>query len=242
MKISLFIPCLTEHLYPESALSMVKIFRHLGHDVDYVEDQTCCGQPAYNSGYQKEIISAAERFIKLFKGKEYVVAPSGSCVTMVRVFYKTLDISENLRSPLKDLCSKIFEFSEFMVDVLKVNTLGGSFSHKVTYHDSCHLKRELGVYQQPRKLIQSIKDIEFQEMEQSDLCCGFGGTFSYKVKDVSLAMVARKCRYIEESRAEYCIGADSSCLMNIEGYFNKHKKHIKTMHIADLLACSINLL
>lgn len=242
MKISLFIPCLTEHLYPESALSMVKIFRHLGHEVEYVEDQTCCGQPAFNSGYQKEIISAAERFIKLFKDKKYIVAPSGSCVTMVRVFYKTLDISGDLRSPLQDLCSKIFEFSEFMVDMLKVDSLGGSFAHKVTYHDSCHLNRELGVSRQPRKLIQSIKDIDFQEMEQSDLCCGFGGTFSYKVKDVSLVMVARKCQFIEESGAEFCIGADSSCLMNIEGYFKKHNKPIRTMHIADLLACSINLM
>ena len=241
MKISLFIPCLSEHLYPEPALSMVKIFRHLGHEVDYVENQTCCGQPAFNSGYQKEIIAAAERFIELFRDKNYVVAPSGSCVSMVRVFYKTLDISKNLQSSLKDLCSKIFEFSEFMVDILKINSLGGSFPHKVTYHDSCHLKRELGVHEQPRKLIQSIKEINFLEMEQSDLCCGFGGTFSYKVKDVSLAMVARKCRYIKESGAEYCIGADSSCLMNIEGYLKKHDMNIKTMHIADLLAQSINL-
>ena len=161
---------------------------------------------------------------------------------MVRVFYKTLDISENLRSSLEDLSSKIFEFSEFMIDILKIDTLGGSFPHKVTYHDSCHLNRELGVYKQPRKLIQSIKGIEFQEMEQSDLCCGFGGTFSYKVKDVSLAMVARKCHFIEESGAEYCIGADSSCLMNIEGYLKKHNMQVKTMHIADLLARSINLL
>jgi L-lactate dehydrogenase complex protein LldE len=242
MKISLFIPCLSEHLYPQPALSMVKIFRHLGHEVDYVENQTCCGQPAFNSGYQKEIIAAAERFIELFKDKNYVVAPSGSCVSMVRVFYKTLNISENLQSALEDLNSKIFEFSEFMVDVLKINSLGGSFSHKVTYHDSCHLKRELGVYKQPRHLINSIQGIDLQEMEKSDLCCGFGGTFSYKVKDVSLAMVARKCQYIEESGAEYCIGADSSCLMNIEGYLKKHKMKAKTMHIADLLARSINLI
>ena len=121
MKISLFIPCLNEHLFPDAALSMVKIFHHLGHEVDYVENQTCCGQPVFNSGYQKEIVAAAERFIKLFKDKTHIVAPSGSCISMVRVFYRMLDISENLRSALEELSLKIFKFSEFMVDIIKVD-------------------------------------------------------------------------------------------------------------------------
>jgi L-lactate dehydrogenase complex protein LldE len=241
MKISLFIPCLTEHLYPDSGLSMVKIFRHLGHEVEYVENQTCCGQPAFNSGYQKEMTAVAERFIRLFKDKEYIVAPSGSCVAMVRVFYKDLKINDELKPALKELTGKIFEFTEFMIDILKVSDLGGKFEHKVTYHDSCHLNRELGVKSQPRVLIKAIKGIDFIEMEQPDLCCGFGGTFSYKVKDVSIAMVEKKCRFIEQSGAEYCVGADSSCLMNIEGYLRKNDMHAKTIHIADMLARSMNL-
>lgn len=241
MKISLFIPCLTEHLYPDAALSMVKIFRHLGHEVEYVENQTCCGQPAFNSGYRKEASGAAEHFIRLFGDKEYIVAPSGSCVTMVRVFYDELKVNPSLQPALDNLKSRIFEFTEFVVDVLGVEDLGGKSDMNVTYHDSCHLARELGVREQPRRLIRSVKGAHFIEMQQPDICCGFGGTFSYKVKDVSIAMVARKCDYIEQSGADICLGADSSCLMNIEGYLRKHNKKQKTMHIADFLAQSMSL-
>jgi len=241
MKVALFIPCLSEHLYPESAISMVKVLEHIGAEIDYVENQTCCGQPAFNSGYHKEIIPLAERFIEMFHDKEVVVAPSGSCVTMVRKFYYDLDIREELKPALDDLTGKIFEFTEFLVDVAKVENLGGSFPHRVTYHDSCHLNRELGVHEQPRKLIQGINDIDFVEMEQSDMCCGFGGTFSYKFSELSISMAARKCQFIEQSKAEYCIGADSSCLMNIEGYLRKHNMRARTMHIADLLAKSLEM-
>lgn len=243
MKIALFIPCLSEHLFPGSALSMVKILDKLGLDVKYIEDQTCCGQPAFNTGYRKEVISLAERFIESFKNEEYIIAPSGSCVSMVRVHYNELPIRDDLIAAYKELSKRIYEFTEFLVDILKikVNDFLGEFPHKVTYHDSCHLVRGLGIREQPRKLINAIKNIDFVEMEQSDLCCGFGGTFSYKYKDISIEMVKRKCRYIEESGAEYCIGADSSCLMNIEGYLRKNNFKAKTLHIADLLALSLDL-
>lgn len=241
MTVSLFIPCLTEHLFPESGIAMVKVLKHFGVDVDYVDDQTCCGQPAFNSGYRKELLPVAERFIELFRDKEYVVAPSGSCVSFVKCFYNELGINEDLKPALKELCGKIYEFTEFLIDVLKVESFGGEFKHKVTYHDSCHLLRELGIREQPRKLIRSIKGIDFVEMENSDTCCGFGGTFSYKFENVSVAMVEEKCNNIIASGAEYCIGADSSCLMNIEGYLRKNKMNAKTMHIAELLALSLKL-
>jgi L-lactate dehydrogenase complex protein LldE len=241
MKVALFVPCLSEHLYPESALSMVKVLDHLGVEIEYVEDQTCCGQPAFNSGYRQQIVPIAERFIELFKDKEMVVSPSGSCAAMVRRFYHDLNIREDLKPALDELSLKMFEFTEFLIDVLKLQKLEGRFDHKVTYHDSCHLARELGVREQPRKLIKMIKDIDFVEMEKSDICCGFGGTFSYKFKELSIAMVERKCRYIDESGAEYCIGADSSCLMNIGGYLKNNRLNAKTMHIADLLAKSLSL-
>ncbi len=241
MKIALFIPCLTEHLFPQSGLSMVKVLKRLGHEVEYVENQTCCGQPGFNSGYRKEIVSVAERFIRLFQDKEVVVAPSGSCVAMVRIFYDELSIHPDLQPGLDRLKSRLFEFTEFLVDVLHVSDLGGRFPHRITYHDSCHLNRELGVREQPRQLIRSIRDIDFVEMEKPDLCCGFGGTFSYKFADLSTAMVERKCRYIEASGAEYCIGADSSCLMNIEGFLRKQKMQARTLHIANLLARSLGL-
>lgn len=241
MKVSLFIPCLTEHFYPETALSMVKVLRHVGATIDYVDGQTCCGQPAFNSGYRRYVIPLAQRFIELFQDKEIIVAPSGSCVAMVRKFYFDLDLDPKWHQGRAEVASKIYEFSEYLVDFAGIDNLGGSFSHTVTYHDSCHLKRELGVDEQPRRLIRSINGIHFIEMEKPDLCCGFGGTFSYKFKQLSTEMVARKCRYIEESDAEFCIGADSSCLMNIEGYLRKHQMKAKTMHLADLLALSLGL-
>lgn len=241
MKVSLFIPCLTEHLYPESGLALVKVLKHIGAEIDYVDDQTCCGQPAFNSGYRKEIIPLAERFIDLFKDKEIIIAPSGSCAAMVRIFYHELNLSPEKQATLQELSRRIYEFTEFLVDVAKVDGLGGHFPHRITYHDSCHLLRELGIKEQPRKLIRGIQDVDFIEMEKSDTCCGFGGTFSYKFADLSVAMVARKCRYIEASGAEYVIGADSSCLMNIQGYLEKHDMKARTMHIAELLASSLKL-
>ena len=241
MNVALFIPCLSEHLFAESALSMVKVLDHFGIGINYVEDQTCCGQPAFNSGYQKEIIPVAERLIRLFEGQDYIVAPSGSCTAIVRVFYKELDIAPELRPALESLSHRIFEFSEFLVDVAKVATVDGSFPHRVTYHDSCHHLRELGVREQPRRLIRAISDIDFVEMEKSDTCCGFGGTFSYKMAEVSLAMVERKCRYIEASGAEYVVGSDSSCLMNIDGYLRKHNMRARGLYIGDLLARSLGL-
>jgi L-lactate dehydrogenase complex protein LldE len=241
MQAALFIPCLTETLFPQSGLSMVKVLRHFGVELEYVENQTCCGQPAFNSGYRNEIVKIAEHFIDLFKNKEYIIAPSGSCVAFVKCFYKELDIRSDLRMPLELLCSKIFEFTEFLVDVLKIDSVGGEFEHKVTYHDSCHLLRELGIKDQPRKLIKGINKIDYVEMEMPDTCCGFGGTFSYKFENVSVSMVEKKCNNILNSGAEFCIAADSSCLMNIEGYLRKHKLKPKTMHIADLLSNSLKL-
>ncbi|MCP4725456.1 MAG: (Fe-S)-binding protein [bacterium] len=241
MQVSLFIPCLNEHIYAGTAMSMVKVLEYLGVNVKYVEDQTCCGQPAFNTGYRKEALGLAEKFIDLFADEEYVVAPSGSCVSMVRNHYSELDLKQDHLSKLADLKSRIFEFTEFIVEILKTEEIGGSFDHKVTYHDSCHLARELGIREHPRKLIRGIKNIEFIEMEEPDLCCGFGGTFSYKFKNISIEMVRSKCLKIEKIGAEYCIGADSSCLMNIEGFLRKNNMTAKTIHIADLLAESLNL-
>ncbi len=239
MKVALFIPCLTEHLYPDSGLAMVKVLKHLGIKIEYVENQTCCGQPGFNSGYRKEIIPAAEHFISLFKDKEYIVAPSGSCVAMVRVYYDQLAVKKKLQADLAALKNKIFEFTEFLVDVCRMTDLGGYFPHRVTYHDSCHLNRILGIRRQPRELIKNINGIDFVEMKNAADCCGFGGTFSYKFKNISLAMVKAKCENITATRAEYCIGADSGCLMNIEGYLRKQQMPARTMHIASLLAASL---
>ncbi len=241
MKVSIFIPCLTEHLYPQSGISMFKVLRHFGIEVENVDNQTCCGQPAFNSGYRKEIVPVAEHFIELFHNKEFVVAPSGSCVSFIKAYYKELELKEKSKKQLEELTGKIYEFSEFLVDVLKVESIDGEFNHKVSFHDSCHPLRELKIYDQPRKLIKSIRNIQFVEMDNSEECCGFGGTFSYKFENVSVEMVKDKCKNILDTNAEYCVGVDSSCLMNIEGYMKKHNLKTKTIHIADLLAQSMNL-
>ncbi len=241
MQVALFIPCLNEHIYPSAALSMVKVLKYFDIDTVYVDDQTCCGQPAFNSGYKNEIIPVAERFIKLFADYDYVIAPSGSCVAMVKHHYKSVDINESVKKQYNNLRDKIFEFTEFLINVLKINALDAEFNHKVTFHDSCHALRELGISSQPRDLLKMINGLELIELHDSDICCGFGGTFSYKYEDVSVAMVERKCNDILNTKAEYCVGLDSSCLMNIDGYIKKNDLNVKVIHIADLLASSLGL-
>jgi L-lactate dehydrogenase complex protein LldE len=241
MKVALFIPCLNEHIYPSAALSMVKVLKYLKVDTVYVDDQTCCGQPAFNSGYQSEIIPLVEKFIKIFSGYDYIIAPSGSCVSMVKHHYKSINFNKSLNESYIQLRSKVYEFTDFLINVLKIDSLSAQFNHKVTFHDSCHALRELGVYSEPRKILKMINGVELIELNDSDVCCGFGGTFSFKYEDVSVAMVERKCTDILNTQAEYCVGLDSSCLMNIDGYIKKNNLDIKVIHIADLLAQSLGL-
>ena len=241
MRVALFVPCLTENFHPHTAISTVNILNFLGVKTEYVRNQTCCGLPAYNSGHIKEVIPLARHFINLFNKKDYVVAPSGSCVAMIRSFYQKLDLGQKEKSILHELNQKIFEITEFIVDVLHVTDLNGFFSHKITYHDSCILNRELGIKEQPRILLRSIRGVEFIEMAGSDECCGFGGTFSAKFSQLSISILKKKCENIRKTGAEFCVGADSSCLMNIGGYLAKNNMGIKILHIMDLLAGSMGL-
>lgn len=235
MRVSLFIPCITDQFYPEVGVATVKLLRKFGADVIYPKDQTCCGQPAFNSGYHNEAKQLAERFINIFSDAEYIVAPSGSCVSMVKVFYEHLELSSQLQQQLAGIKSKIFELSEFLMNVLHVENTGASFPHAVTYHDSCHLLRELGISEAPRKLIRHVKGIDFKEMPESTRCCGFGGTFSVKFPEISVVMGNDKINTIKLSGAEYVIADDSSCLMHIDGLLKRQNIPVKTMHIAELL-------
>ena len=235
MRVSLFIPCITDQFYPEVGIATVKLLRKFGADVVYPKDQTCCGQPAFNSGYHEEARELAERFIKIFSNAEYIVAPSGSCVSMVKIFYEHLGLSPQFRQQLAGIKSKIFEVSEFLTTVLKVEETGASFPHAVTYHDSCHLLRELGISEAPRKLIRNVKGLDFKEMPESARCCGFGGTFSVKFPEILVTMGNDKINTIKLSGAEYVVADDSSCLMHIDGLLKRQNIPIKTMHIAELL-------
>ncbi|NQU65433.1 MAG: (Fe-S)-binding protein [SAR324 cluster bacterium] len=235
-RVTLFIQCLVDQIYPEVGEAMVTVFQKLGISLDCPTAQTCCGQSAYNSGYKKVAKTAAKRFIEIFEKAEVIVCPSGSCVDMVRNHYPTLFKNEpDWRLRAESVAGKTFEFTEYLVDVLKVEDLGASFTEKLTYHDSCHLLRNIGVKDQPRKLIAKVAGAELVEMENSDKCCGFGGTFSIKYPGISTAILDEKLDNIMSSGATTVVGCDVGCLMNIEGRLSRKNLPIKTMHIAQLL-------
>ncbi|MEW5978160.1 MAG: (Fe-S)-binding protein [Acidobacteriota bacterium] len=236
MKVSLFIPCLVDQFFPRVGISVVKVLSDLGITVDYPEAQTCCGQPAFNSGYHEEAKELAERFLTVFRGSEYIVCPSGSCTSMVRVFYPEILSEPTLQESLHDIASRTFEFSEFLVKVLGVSDVGAHFPHKVTYHDACHLLRELQVKTAPRQLLQQVRGLQLVEMSQPEDCCGFGGTFSVKFPEISTAMVEDKVKAIAETGAEFVVANDSSCLMQIGGWLTRKGIPVKPIHLAELLA------
>lgn len=234
---TLFVQCLVDGIYPEVAEAVVRVFDRLGQEVVCPTDQTCCGQPAYNTGYRKEATVAARRFIEIFESAEVIVCPSGSCVDMVRHHYPALFSDDPAwKSRAEAVSRKIFEFSEYLVDVLGVTDIGASFKGRVTYHDSCHLSRRLGVVNQPRALIAGVAGAELVEMADSDRCCGFGGTFAVKYADISSALLADKVDHILETGADAVVGCDISCLMNIQGMLSRRDADVKALHIAQLLA------
>ena len=235
-KATLFIQCIVDSVYPQVGRAMVRVLERLGVDLDYPRDQTCCGQPAFNAGYRREARSAAERFIRIFEPAETIVCPSGSCVSMVRNHYADLfENDERWARRARRVADKTFEFSEYLVDVLGVTDAGAAFDKRVTYHESCHLMRGIGVSRQPRSLIAHVKGLDFVEMQDADHCCGFGGAFSVKYPDISTAMLAGKVANIEKTGAEVVVGCDMGCLMNIQGMLNRKNVAVKTMHISELL-------
>ncbi|HUE37627.1 MAG TPA: (Fe-S)-binding protein [Candidatus Acidoferrum sp.] len=236
MKISLFIPCFVDQFYPQVGMSIAQVLERLGHTVDYPEAQTCCGQPAFNSGYWDEARTMAERQIAVFRDAENVVIASGSCGAMVKVFYPELFHGHPREAEAKALAAKTFEFSDFLVNKLGVVNVGAKFSGKATFHDGCHGLRELGSKKPPRQLLENVKGLELVEMKEAETCCGFGGTFAVKFPMISTAMGEVKCASIAETGAEFVISNDSSCLMQIRGVLDKQGKSTKTLHLAEVLA------
>ena len=245
MRVYLFVTCLVDTFFPEVGEGMVRVLDRLGVEVDFPEGQTCCGQPAFNSGYREDARPVAERFISVFgdalneRGNEetYIVCPSGSCAAMVKVYYKELFASDPvLLKKLDAITEKTYEFSEFLVKIMKTSDVGARYEGIVTYHDSCHLLRELGVKDEPRKLIEAVRGVELREMDMHDACCGFGGTFSIKFPKVSVSMLDEKIDCIVGSGADTVVSSDMGCLMNIKGALTRRKIPVKVMHIAELLA------
>ncbi len=236
VKASLFVTCLVDQLYPEVGESMVHVLEKQGVTLGFPQSQTCCGQPAFNSGYRKEAKDLARRFLEVFRGDGYIVAPSGSCAAMVKVFYKELFHDDAaLRQEAEALSKRVYEFSQFLADVLHVTDVGAVCAARVTYHDCCHLRRELGIISEPRALIKGVKGVQFVEMERADVCCGFGGTFAAKYADISGAILAEKAKHIKESGADILVANDVSCLMHMAGSFRRLGVKTRPMHLAQFL-------
>lgn len=237
LKASIFVTCIVDNFFPKVGECMVKILRKGGVNLDFPPEQTCCGQPSFNSGYWDETRVIAKNLIKVFEKSDYVVSPSGSCVAMIKHDYPMLFAGDKEWEPrINALSAKTYEFTQFLVNVLKIEDLGASRKAKVVYHPSCHATRLMEIHEEPLKLLRNIKDLELLELPNADQCCGFGGTFSVKMAAVSEEMVEEKVNNILKSGAEIVTGIDLGCLMNIGGRLEHQKHPVQAIHLAQLLA------
>lgn len=236
MKIELFVPCFVDQLYPETAYNTIKVLEKAGCEVNYNSKQTCCGQPAYNAGYWEQAKEIGNKFLNDFSESDYIVAPSASCVGMVKNGFNDLFTNTIVHNKCRSMQSNIFELSDFLINVLKKDYFGAELDGKAVYHDSCSGLRECKIKEEPRQLLAKVHGLEMVEMKDTDMCCGFGGTFAVKFDSISSAMAEQKVNNALEMEAEYIISTDLSCLMHLEGYIKKNNIPLKTMHIADVLA------
>ncbi|MUK87565.1 Fe-S oxidoreductase [Ornithinibacillus sp. L9] len=235
MKVSLFITCLCDIFSTNVGKDTVEILERVGCEVDFPELQTCCGQPAYNSGYLKDSKEAMKQMMRAFRDSEYVVGPSGSCVGMLREYPEVFAGDPDWEEPAKELAAKSYELTQFLVDVIGVVDIGSTFKGRVTYHPSCHMTRILGVKDAPKALLQQVKGVELVELPIAEDCCGFGGTFAVKHAAISEQMVSEKSQHVSETNAEFLVGGDMGCLLNIGGRMAREGKKVEVMHITGIL-------
>jgi L-lactate dehydrogenase complex protein LldE len=236
MRVSLFVTCLVDQLWPAIGSATVEVLRRAGCEVVFDERQTCCGQPAFNTGYRSEARALARRFIEIFEGSDAVVSPSGSCTAMVHHFRDLFADDDEWRARAQALASRTHELGSFLVNVLGVDDVGASFSGRVSWHDACHGLRDLNVHREPRRLIQKVRGVEFVELANADACCGFGGTFSVKYPEISVAILDNKIDAIEKAGVRAIVSSDASCLMQIGGRLSRNGSAVKPLHLAELLA------
>jgi L-lactate dehydrogenase complex protein LldE len=239
MHASLFITCYNDTLFPETGRAVVRLLERLGVELEFNPEQTCCGQMHANTGFRREAFSQAKRFVQMYRDAETVVAPSSSCVAMMRDQYPGLFEelgTEALRKDLAALLPRVYELTEFLVDRLNVDDVGAYFPHRVTYHASCHGLRSLELGDRPLRLLGKVRGLELVALQNMDRCCGFGGTFSVKNGEVSSAMLAAKLQDVLATRAEYCTAVDNSCLMHLGGAMHRQFAGMKTIHLAQILA------
>jgi L-lactate dehydrogenase complex protein LldE len=239
LKISLFVACYNDTLFPETGIAVTRVLERLGHRVEFPLQQTCCGQMHYNTGYHREAMPLVRRFVEMFRDAEAVCVPSASCVAMMREHYEMMAEAENDAAFLADVRSllpRVFEFSELLVNRLQIEDVGAKFDHSVTYHPSCHSLRMLHVGDAPVKLLRSVRGLSLFELPKKEQCCGFGGTFAVKNADVSVAMLMEKDACVIETGAEVVTALDNSCLMQIYGGLHRAGSKVRTMHLAEILA------
>lgn len=237
--VDIFIPCFVDQVFPETGMNMVKVLESVGCEVHYNPNQTCCGQPAFNAGFFDAARDVAVKFLDDFSNENshYIVAPSASCVGMVRNSYQDIFVKSSNLVKYRAMQKKVFEFTEFLTDVLGITNIpGATLPGTFTYHDACSALRECGIKAGPRELLRNVHGLDMVEMEESETCCGFGGTFAVKFEAISSAMAEQKVDNALATGADYIISTDSSCLMHLETYIRKQQKPIRTMHIADVLA------
>ena len=243
LRISLFITCYNDTLFPEAGKAVVRVLERLGHTVEFPAGQTCCGQMHANTGYRDEALPLLVRFVQQFREAEAVVIPSSSCVATIREQYPSMaeemektGAHPGLRAAVNNLLPRVFEFSEFLTKRLGLTDVGAYYPHRVTYHASCHGLRALGLGDGPEMLLRGVRGLELAELPNVERCCGFGGTFAVKNVAVSSAMLAEKVRDVQNTRAEVCTACDNSCLMHIGGALHRQRTGIRTVHLAEILA------
>jgi L-lactate dehydrogenase complex protein LldE len=238
IKVGLFVTCLVDQLWSSVGTSTVEVLRRAGCEVEFDERQTCCGQPAFNTGYRTEARRVAQRFIELCEDSdaEFIVSPSGSCTAMVHHYESLFSDDDTWRPRAHAVAGRTFELSSFLVRELKLTDVGARFKGRVTWHDACHGLRELGVHNEPRTLIRQVRDAEFVELANADACCGFGGTFSVKYPEISAAILDQKIEAIERAGVDAVVSGDASCLMQIGGRLSRIGSKARVMHLAELLA------
>ena len=242
MKVSLFITCLSDAIYPRVGEAMVRLLARYGVRLEFPSVQTCCGQPAFNSGYWDAARQSAKTILQAFEDSDFVISPSGSCTGMIHHYPKLFERDPVMLEKARRLQAKSYEFTQFLVNVLGVTDVGATFPHKVTYHPSCHGSRLLGVKEEPMALMRNVKGLEFVPLPFAEDCCGFGGTFAVKMADISGAMVTEKVDHVKETEAEVLVGLDMACLMNIGGNLMYRNEPVRVMHLAELLAEGADLL
>jgi L-lactate dehydrogenase complex protein LldE len=238
VKVSLFVTCLVDQLWSSVGTSCVDVLRHVGCEVEFDERQTCCGQPAFNTGYRDEARQVAKRFIEIFEESkaDAIVSPSGSCTAMVHHFSELFSEDPQLLERAQAIAARTFEFSSFLISVLKIEDVGASWQGKLTWHDACHGLRDLNLKSEPRRLIRNVRGAEFIEIENAESCCGFGGTFSVKYPEISVAILDQKVEAIERAGVDAVVSGDASCLLQIGGRLSRKGSKIRAMHLAELLS------